>query len=165
MTMGSFMANRNGCSNHLATDWPHDWQGIAQANDEHPPMTLRVNVQKNSVNDYLKRLNDAGMEACPHSVASEGITLVSPCDVYVLPGFTEGCVSVQDGAAQLAVSLLDLHRVSECLMHVALQGKTCIFLEDQLILLTVLHWMWILTFKKGQRKFGTASFKHHIASG
>ncbi len=31
----------------LQIDWPLHWQQITQANDEHPPMTLRVNQQKN----------------------------------------------------------------------------------------------------------------------
>lgn len=92
----------------LKKDWPHDWQAIAQANDAHPPMTLRVNTSQNSVEDYLTRLEAAGIIAHKHAVAPEGIVLASACDVYSLPGFAEGCVSVQDGAAQLAASLLQL---------------------------------------------------------
>lgn len=92
----------------LKTDWPSDWQAIAAANDEHPPMTLRVNQQKNTRANYLDRLKAGAIEAYPHEMAKEGITLKTPCDVHGLPGFAEGCVSVQDGAAQLAVSLLAL---------------------------------------------------------
>lgn len=116
----------------LKTDWPNDWQAIVAANDEHPPMTLRVNLRKNSVVDYMDLLNKAGIDANPHSIASEGITLESPCDVHSLPGFTDGCVSVQDGAAQLAVSLLSLKPGLRLLdACCAPGGKTCHILESE----------------------------------
>jgi 16S rRNA (cytosine967-C5)-methyltransferase len=118
--------------NHLKTDWPYDWQSIAKANDVHPPMTLRVNLRKNSVDDYLSILNEARIEAEAHPVAVQGITLKTPCDVYSLPGFSEGRVSVQDGAAQLAVTLLALkpgQRVLDACC--APGGKTCHLLESE----------------------------------
>lgn len=116
----------------LKSDWPNDWQSIAAANDAHPPMTLRVNLRKNSVLDYLSALNKAGLAAHAHPVAPEGITLVEPCDVHSLPGFAEGSISVQDGAAQLAVSLLalkpGLRLLDACC---APGGKTCHILESE----------------------------------
>lgn len=116
----------------LKADWPQDWQVIAEANDAHPPMTLRVNIRKNSVADYLNALNNAGLEAQHHLVAAQGITLVSPCDVHTLPGFAQGCVSVQDGAAQLAVSLLSLKPGLRLLdACCAPGGKTCHILESE----------------------------------
>ncbi|BCA94271.1 ribosomal RNA small subunit methyltransferase B [Legionella antarctica] len=121
-----------GLLKHLKSDWPNDWQNIAQANDAHPPMTLRVNLRKNSVAEYLDVLQEADIEAETHPVATAGITLKSPCDVYSLPGFKEGQVSVQDGAAQLAVSLLDLkpgQRVLDACC--APGGKTCHILESE----------------------------------
>lgn len=114
------------------TDWPNDWQSIAQANDTHPPMTLRVNVQKNSRHQYLQVLKEAGIAATPHPIATEGITLHAPCNVHELPGFTDGCVSVQDGAAQLATSLLSLQpglRILDACC--APGGKTCHILETE----------------------------------
>ena len=33
--------------------WPNHWESIVTANNEHPPMTLRVNHQKISTEDYL----------------------------------------------------------------------------------------------------------------
>lgn len=119
----------------LKTDWPNDWQAIAQANDTHPPMTLRVNLKKNSRADYLHALQQAEIEAYAHPVAPEGITLASPCDVRQLPGFAEGCISVQDAAAQLAVSLLalkpGLRLLDACC---APGGKTCHILETEPLL-------------------------------
>ncbi|MFT4060091.1 MAG: 16S rRNA (cytosine(967)-C(5))-methyltransferase RsmB [Legionella sp.] len=116
----------------LQKDWPDDWQAITHANDEHPPLTLRVNRQKTSVNDYLHKLQQAKIEAYPHPIASAGITLSTACSVTQLPGFKEGDVSVQDGAAQLAASLLDLKpglRVLDACC--APGGKTCHILESE----------------------------------
>ena len=64
--------------------------------------------------------------------APNGITLTTPCDVHDLPGFSDGDVSVQDEAAQLAVSLLDLKpglRVLDACC--APGGKTGHILETQ----------------------------------
>ncbi|MFI4918392.1 MAG: 16S rRNA (cytosine(967)-C(5))-methyltransferase RsmB [Legionellales bacterium] len=116
----------------LKADWPDAWEAVAAANDEHPPMTLRVNRNKSAAADYLKLLNEAGIEAFAHPVAAEGLTLVTPCDVRSLPGFAEGHVSVQDGAAQLAVSLLSLKPGQRLLdACCAPGGKTCHILESE----------------------------------
>lgn len=92
----------------IQTDWPQEAHTILEQNDQHPPMTLRVNTRHESTEHYLYELAKAGLqgEACL-SVPS-GIVLASPCAVTDLPGFEEGLVSVQDGAAQLAATLLDL---------------------------------------------------------
>mgnify|MGYP000485193203 CR=1 FL=1 len=92
----------------LQSDWPYDWQNIAMANDEHPPMTLRVNTKYHSTDAYKILLKESGIEATLHPMAPEALTLVTPCNVKNLPGFAQGWVSVQDAAAQLAVQLLDL---------------------------------------------------------
>ena len=42
--------------NKLKSQYPHDWQAILTAGNQHPPMTLRVNTQKVSVKDYLQLL-------------------------------------------------------------------------------------------------------------
>lgn len=112
--------------------WPQDWQAILQANDLHPAMSLRVNAARTARSDYLTRLQQAGIAATPQSFSPCGITLATPCDVYELPGFVEGDVSVQDEAAQLAAMLLDLQpnlRVLDACC--APGGKTCHILETQ----------------------------------
>lgn len=116
----------------IRKDWPKQWQAIVKANDLHPPMTLRVNRQKSTVDDYLKQLELAGIEAVKHPVAEDAINLLLPTDVKLLPGFSDGLVSVQDAAAQLAVSLLSLqpgHRVLDACC--APGGKTCHILEHE----------------------------------
>jgi len=89
-------------------DWPNDWKAILLANDMHPPMSLRINTQKTTIENYLTLLDQANISAKKHPNAPEALILDTPCDVHALPGFEAGLCSVQDVAAQLAVSLLNL---------------------------------------------------------
>lgn len=116
----------------LQKDWPNDWQQILRANDEHAPLSLRINQQRVSREDYLSRLEQAEIKAMPLQYARMGIQLETPCDVHELPGFSEGDLSVQDESAQLAISLLDLQpglRVLDACC--APGGKTCHILEEE----------------------------------
>ncbi len=112
--------------------WPKDWKSICLANDQRPPMSLRINQRYTMTKDYLEKLTVAGVNAEPLFFSNQGIRLTEPCDVYDLPYFAEGFVSVQDEAAQLAVSLLDLApglRVLDACC--APGGKTCHILETE----------------------------------
>lgn len=114
----------------IKKDHPQHWQDILQANDAHPPLTLRVNQQQISRDEYLKILQSQGIIAKALQYSPAGIELDQPCDVTTLPGFAEGQVSVQDQAAQLAASLLELTaglRVLDACC--APGGKTCHILE------------------------------------
>ncbi|HZV92926.1 MAG TPA: 16S rRNA (cytosine(967)-C(5))-methyltransferase RsmB, partial [Caldimonas sp.] len=88
----------------LRHDWPDDWQAIAEADNRHPPMTLRVNARRTGVAAYLERLARAGIAA--EGVGGQAVNLRDPVPVTRLPGFAEGDVSVQDAAAQRAAELL-----------------------------------------------------------
>lgn len=116
----------------VKTDWVNDWEAILIGNDCHPPMSLRINQRFTSRPEYLANLNAIGISAQAQDYSSVGITLDSPCDVALLPNFSEGYVSVQDEAAQLAVTLLDLKpglRVLDACC--APGGKTCHILETE----------------------------------
>ncbi|WP_447529742.1 16S rRNA (cytosine(967)-C(5))-methyltransferase RsmB [Vreelandella sp. TE19] len=90
----------------LREAWPEQWREVVEANNHPGPMTLRVNQRQLDREAYLGKLVDQGLDAhlCAH--APDGITLETPCDVSILPGFKEGWVSVQDEAAQLSAALL-----------------------------------------------------------
>jgi 16S rRNA (cytosine967-C5)-methyltransferase len=88
----------------LQSDWPKDWQTILQANNQHAPMTLRVNTRKTTREDYLAALQSVGLPATP--IADSGLQLTQWAAVHKLPGFADGFSSVQDAAAQLAAPLL-----------------------------------------------------------
>lgn len=114
----------------LQRDWPDDWQAILKANDGHPPMTLRVNQQHTACKTYLERLQQRGIQARLTDISPQGLILQEPCPVECLPDFAAGDVSVQDEAAQLAVSLLSLQpglRVLDACC--APGGKLCHILE------------------------------------
>ena len=116
----------------VKADWPEHWSMILQGNDQHPPMSLRVNRRHQSRDEYLAVLRAAGIDAEAHAHSPDGITLAVPCDVKDLPGFADGDVSVQDQAAQLAVTLLDLQPGQRVLdACCAPGGKTCHILEHE----------------------------------
>ncbi|PKM42719.1 MAG: 16S rRNA (cytosine(967)-C(5))-methyltransferase [Gammaproteobacteria bacterium HGW-Gammaproteobacteria-1] len=92
----------------LQQDWPEHWRDIAAANNARPPMTLRVNRLRGSREQYLERLQQAGLPAAAPPHAPDALTLETPVAVERLPGFADGDVSVQDAAAQLAAGLLQL---------------------------------------------------------
>jgi 16S rRNA (cytosine967-C5)-methyltransferase len=90
----------------LAATWPQQLQGILDANNGHPPMTLRV-ASAADRDGYLAELAAAGREARTVEGLPEAITLIHSMPVGALPGFASGRVSVQDAAAQYAALLLD----------------------------------------------------------
>jgi 16S rRNA (cytosine967-C5)-methyltransferase len=91
----------------ISADWPEQRERIFTANNGRPPFCLRVNTQRGSRDDYLRLLNDDDKPAEPTLLSADGVRLAQACDVYALPGFTAGLVSVQDEAAQLCASLFD----------------------------------------------------------
>lgn len=116
----------------IQSSWPDDWQAILKANDERPPMTLRVNCLQTDPAQYLAALTLENIEATPLQHAPSGLTLKTPCPVQALPNFDSGAVSVQDEAAQLAVTMLDLKPGLRLLdACCAPGGKTCHILETE----------------------------------
>ncbi len=90
----------------LRGQYPVHWQAMLEAGNQRPPMTLRVNRRRATVEAYVERLAAAGMAARP--LGGSAVMLEQPLPVDALPGFREGLVSVQDYGAQLAAPLLDL---------------------------------------------------------
>ena len=116
----------------LKAFWPEQWEAICAANNAHPPMILRVNRRHHDRDAYLGLLAEQGVAAQACVRSRDGIVLSEACDVRGLPGFSEGWVSVQDEAAQLAAELLDLasgQRVLDACC--APGGKTCHILEAE----------------------------------
>ncbi|WP_171940672.1 16S rRNA (cytosine(967)-C(5))-methyltransferase RsmB [Herbaspirillum rubrisubalbicans] len=90
----------------LKAAYPEQWQAILLAGNQPPPLTLRVNRRRASVEQYLATLQAAGIGA--RAVGPYAVRLDKPVPVQQIPGFAEGVVSVQDAAAQLAAPLLDV---------------------------------------------------------
>ncbi|MDH5499655.1 MAG: 16S rRNA (cytosine(967)-C(5))-methyltransferase RsmB [Gammaproteobacteria bacterium] len=89
-------------------DWPNDWRSIVDANNERAPMWLRVNSKRTSAAHYaeLLALTESASEATTVPGLEHALRLDRAVDVDMLPGFLDGLVSVQDGAAQIAAPWL-----------------------------------------------------------
>lgn len=88
----------------LRRDHSRDWQRVLTADNQQPPLTLRINPSKTDVAAYLGALTVMDLAARP--VGLDGVQLARARPVQQLPGFAEGEFSVQDSAAQLAAPLL-----------------------------------------------------------
>lgn len=98
--------------------------------NEQAPMTLRVNRQKIGRDRYLELLLEQGLAATTHPIAANALVLEHPVSVEQLPHFSDGFLSVQDAAAQLAAAILSPAPNSTVLDACAAPGgKTCHLLE------------------------------------
>ncbi|HEY7772004.1 MAG TPA: 16S rRNA (cytosine(967)-C(5))-methyltransferase RsmB [Marinagarivorans sp.] len=115
--------------NMLRKAWPNDWQALLTANNQHPPLTLRINQQRISRADYSAQFDH------PHrlnNLSRQALTLNKAGDITGFPGYHEGWFAVQDEAAQLCADLLDLKPQQRVLdACCAPGGKTCHILEQQ----------------------------------
>ncbi|MCK5717249.1 MAG: 16S rRNA (cytosine(967)-C(5))-methyltransferase RsmB [Thiomargarita sp.] len=115
---------------YLQKNWEAEWENIVLANNVHPPMTLRVNARALSRETYFEHLQKSEIVATATPHTEYGITLEHALNVQALPGFAQGWVSVQDGAAQLAAQLLDVPEGARVLDACAAPGgKTAHLLE------------------------------------
>ncbi len=91
----------------LREAWPQDWERILAAGNAPAPLTLRVNRRRTTVDDWLGRLDAAGLAG--RRVGAQAVALDRAVPVHTLPGWSGGLLSVQDAGAQLAAPLLDPH--------------------------------------------------------
>ena len=104
----------------MRSAWPAQADAVLAAGNRQPPLTLRVNRRKTSVDDYLGVLAEAGIAA--QAIGEYGVKLARPIPVAQIPGFAAGHASVQDAAAQLAARLLGLQGGMRVLDAWAAQG-------------------------------------------
>lgn len=116
----------------LLTAYPEKIDSLVEAMQSRPPIWLRVNKQKITLQKYCALLNeqDIGFELSAEH--NDGIILSKGQDITTLPGFEQGWFAVQDGAAQLAAGYLEPQenqRILDCCA--APGGKTCHIIETQ----------------------------------
>ncbi|MDZ4349758.1 MAG: 16S rRNA (cytosine(967)-C(5))-methyltransferase RsmB [Xanthomonadaceae bacterium] len=92
----------------LERDWPTQWPQILEQNNLAAPMWLRVNRQQIDRDDYCARLAEAGIGHRVPDGFDDALVLDAPRSPTTLPGWAEGQVSVQDGAAQRVAALLPI---------------------------------------------------------
>jgi len=135
------LASANEAAQFLHPNWlikaikkayPSDWQAILEANNQQAPLVLRVNSQEISLDAYLQTLQEHDIPAHHLKGTEAAVIIETPCDVPSLPGYQQGWFSVQDAAAQLAATLLDLKPGQRVLDACAAPGgKTAHILELQ----------------------------------
>lgn len=114
--------------NKLKLQYPEYWQQMLLAGNQHPPMTLRVNVARVTIEEYLQLL--ARQDIAASYLGGQAVCLLKPVPVEKIPGFSDGIVSVQDYGAQLAAPLLDVQNGMRVLDACAAPGgKTGHILE------------------------------------
>lgn len=90
----------------LRRAYPDQWMALAESVNERPPMTLRINPKRISVQAYLQELANAGLAGT--AVGEQAVRLARAFPVSQIPGFAQGDVSVQDAGAQLAAPLCEV---------------------------------------------------------
>jgi len=116
----------------LQQAWPEEWRRIAESCLQRPPMTLRANCCKTSVEAAIAELAGAGVAAHAFEGIDSALMLEKAAAVESLPGFSAGYLSVQDAGAQFAAQLLDAQPGDEVLDACAAPGgKTTHILELQ----------------------------------
>lgn len=105
---------------HIATFYSHpDWMvrrwidqwgveetcALCQADNQIPPLTMRVNTLQGSREEAVNRLHDEKIEALPTPFSPVGLVIKDPPPLSTWGPLQEGWFQVQDEAAQL-VSLL-----------------------------------------------------------
>ncbi|MBO6557588.1 MAG: 16S rRNA (cytosine(967)-C(5))-methyltransferase RsmB [Pseudomonadales bacterium] len=118
----------------LAAIIQQDWSShpeILTNNNQHAPMTLRVNLSRTTRTAYLELLANNNIMAQEGAFTDSAIILKEPTHAMSLPGFSEGLVSIQDEAPQLAPTLMNLEPGMRVLDACAAPGgKTCHILES-----------------------------------
>jgi 16S rRNA (cytosine967-C5)-methyltransferase len=90
----------------LEGDWPEAAERMLAANNQPPPLWLRVNRRRTTRAECAAALETAGFVCTSDVDASDALRITPTTDVRSLPGFAAGLVSVQDAAAQLATDVL-----------------------------------------------------------
>ncbi len=116
----------------IQNDWQDFAANILHENNQQPPMVLRVNLARTERETYLQRLNQQGITGTTVDFCPSAIVLDKAVSVEQLPDFARGWVSVQDTAAQLAATLLNVQAGQRVLdMCAAPAGKTTHIFEVQ----------------------------------
>ncbi|MCK3655306.1 16S rRNA (cytosine(967)-C(5))-methyltransferase [Pasteurellaceae bacterium Macca] len=117
--------------NKLKQAYPH-WREIIEANNQRPPMWLRINPQRTERADYAGLLGERAKypENSTACIPPCALLLAKPLPVSQLPHFEQGWATVQDAHAQWSALLLGAENGESVLDACAAPGgKTTHILE------------------------------------
>jgi len=106
----------------IGADWPQHTEAVLAANNAEAPLWLRVNNKRTTRAELAARWREADIESTAPEHLPDALVLPHSRDVMALPGYHDGCFSVQDGAAQHAATLLDLREGQRVLDACAAPG-------------------------------------------
>ncbi|MDG2252378.1 MAG: 16S rRNA (cytosine(967)-C(5))-methyltransferase RsmB [Methylophilaceae bacterium] len=129
---------QNWWINKVKDEFKSDWEAILEIGNQHPPLTLRVNKRRITMQKYCEILIEHGLEH--KEISNTGLIINKPLSINDIPGFMEGYISVQDFGAQIATELLDIKKGQKILDACAAPGgKTCNILESEDVDVTALE--------------------------
>lgn len=112
----------------LRKSYPEQYVELLQAANQPAALCLRVNRRQGSVVEFKQSLAEVGIDGV--ALGDDALVLPQAVPVQEIPGFAEGRFSVQDFAAQQAISLLPLaHGLRVLDACAAPGGKTAHMLE------------------------------------
>ncbi len=106
----------------LTAAWPAHIDDIIAANNAKPPLVLRINRLQITRDAYLQQLTECNIAVAPQVHCEDGVVLTQTLPIETLPGYADGLFAVQDGAAQLAATLLKLDSATSMLDACAAPG-------------------------------------------
>ena len=126
--------------NTIRADWPSHVDAVLADSNREPPLMLRANRRRVTRDALIEQLRASDYSAEPHPWLADGIVLPHSSDVTRMPGFAQGLFAVQDGAAQVAADVADVHNGQRVLDACAAPGgKACHLLERADIALTAVE--------------------------
>lgn len=95
----------------LVERWLKEWgweetEALLRANNEPPPLTLRVNTLKVSVEEFLRMLEERGVEAEPCRFAPDGVVVKGGEKAEALKLVRKGLAYAQDESTMLVTHVL-----------------------------------------------------------
>jgi 16S rRNA (cytosine967-C5)-methyltransferase len=80
---------------------------LCEANNKPPHVSIRTNTMKLSRNGLVALLNEAGLEAVPSQLASDGIIVKGGGNMALTAWYAEGLFSIQDESSMLVAETID----------------------------------------------------------
>ncbi|MCM3784218.1 16S rRNA (cytosine(967)-C(5))-methyltransferase RsmB [Neobacillus mesonae] len=82
-------------------------EAMCKANNEAPPVSVRVNTTMISRDKLMKEMQDAGLIVEPSAISNDGIIVTSGGNMALTNWYKEGMLSIQDESSMLVAGAVD----------------------------------------------------------